>query len=149
MPTAQAPARTVTIEGKTMTRERLPDTRRSVTHRVVIGSGESQVKLFITISFYEDGRPGEVFLQVDEKGTTLSGFCICMGVTISLCLQNGVPLSKLHEKLSYQDFEPQGITDDEEIHFAHSVIDYAVRWMQKEYGNTNAQANNMAETANA
>jgi len=115
-------------------KERLPDTRRSVTHRVKIGAGKDTIKFFITVGFYDDGRPGEVYLQVDEKGTTLSGFCICCGVLMSLCLQSGVPLSKLHEKLSFQEFEPMGMTDDKNIPFARSVIDYAARWMQAEFG---------------
>jgi len=71
-------------------RERLPNVRRSVTHRVKIGTGENMVKVYITVGMFEDGRPGEVFLQLDEKGTALSGFCICVGILISLCLQNGV-----------------------------------------------------------
>jgi ribonucleoside-diphosphate reductase alpha chain len=118
-------------------RERLPDTRRSVTHRVKIGAGKDAIKLFITVGLYENGNPGEVFLQVDEKGTTLSGFCICIGILMSLCLQNGVTLNKLHEKLSFQEFDPRGMTDNKDIHFARSVIDYAVQWINKEFGGKN------------
>jgi hypothetical protein len=128
-----------------MTKERLPDTRRSVTHRVKIHTGQRPVKLYITVGMYDNpasspcagrasgDRPGEVFLQVDEKGTTLSGFCICVGVLMSLCLQSGVSVEKLHEKLSYQEFEPKGITDNDGIRIARSVIDYTVRWMEKEF----------------
>ncbi len=115
-------------------RERLPDTRRSITHRVKIHCTPDPVKLYITVSLYKDGRAGEVFLQVDERGTTLSGFCICIGILMSLCLQNGVTLSKLHEKLSFQDFSPQGFTDNKTIHVAKSIIDYVVRWMMNEFG---------------
>lgn len=116
-------------------RERLPDTRKSVTHKVKIRSGirEKAIKLFITVGLYEDGRPGEVFIQVDEKGTELSGFCIVTGLLMSLCLQAGVSLEKLHEKLSYQEFEPKGLTDNPEIRFAKSVADYVVRWMEGEF----------------
>jgi len=114
-----------------MTRERLPDTRRSITHRVKIWSEirETPIKLFITVGYYEDGRPGEVFIQVDEKGTELSGFCIVVGILMSMCLQSGVSPDKIHEKLSYQDFEPRGFTDNPEIKVAQSVADYVVRFM--------------------
>lgn len=94
-------------------RERLKDTRRSVTHRVKIGAGEDAIKLFITVGLYEDGRPGEIFIQV---------------------LQNGVTLDKLHEKLSFQEFAPNGMTDNKDIRFARSAIDYVVRWMMTEFG---------------
>lgn len=114
-------------------RERLPDTRRSITHRVKILCGERPVKVFITVGMYENGHPGEVFLQVDEKGTTLSGLCIVAGILLSLCLQNGVGFEKINEKLSYQEFEPKGMTDNPDIHFARSVIDYTVKWMEKEF----------------
>lgn len=118
-------------------RERLPDTRRSLTHRVKIGAGKDAVKLFITVGLYEDGRVGEIFIQLDEKGTTLSGFCISVGILMSLCLQNGVTLDKLHEKLSFQEFEPNGMTDNKDIRFARSIIDYVVRWMDKEFNAKN------------
>jgi ribonucleoside-diphosphate reductase alpha chain len=84
---------------------------------------------------YDDGRPGEVYLQIDERGTTLSGFCICTGILLSLCLQYGVSLDKIHEKLSYQEFEPNGMTDSttDQLRFARSIIDYVVRWMMDEF----------------
>jgi len=129
-----------------MTRERLPDTRRSITHRVKIQSGPRPVRLYITVGMYPPdpsapegsaaarGRPGEVFLQVDEKGTTLSGLCIVGGILLSLCLQNGVGFEKIKEKLIHQEFEPKGMTDNPEIHFTRSLIDYAMKWMEGEFG---------------
>lgn len=117
-----------------MSRERLPDTRRSVTHRVKIQCGERPVKLFITVGMYEDGRPGEVFLQVDEKGTTLSGLCVVAGILLSICLQHGVGFEKIKEKLMYQEFEPNGMTDNPDIRFVRSLIDYTMKWMEGEFG---------------
>lgn len=122
-----------------MARERLPDTRRSITHKAVILAEEDgkarRVKFYFTVGMFANGQPGELFLHMDEAGSTLDGMADTIGILISLCLQEGVPLRKLVEKLAYQQFNPQGMTENPELRFVKSVVDYVVRWMEREFGN--------------
>lgn len=113
-----------------MSRERLPTTRKSVTHRAVIRGAEGPCELFLTLGFYEDGRPGEVFLCMDRSGCTIDGFADCWATAFSLCLQSGIPLDTLVQKFAFQDFEPRGFTDNPELKTAHSVVDYVTRWIE-------------------
>lgn len=120
-----------------MARERLPDTRVSITHKAVILAEEDgkarRVKFYFTVGLFPNGRPGELFLHMDEAGSTLDGMADTIGILISLCLQEGVPLAKLVEKLAYQQFNPQGMTENPEMRFVKSVVDYVVRWMEREF----------------
>lgn len=112
-------------------KEKLPDTRRSLTRKATINGEAGRVKFFFTVGLYENGLPGELFLHMDESGSTLDGFADAWSIAISLCLQHGVTLETLVKKFSYQEFEPKGMTNDKEIHTARSVVDYVVRWMEK------------------
>ena len=113
-------------------REKLPDTRRSITHKAVILSEKDgkldRVKFYITVGFYPDGRPGELFMHMDEAGSTLDGAADSFGITVSFSLQNGVTWAKLLEKLAYQQFNPQGMTENPDLRFVKSYVDYVMRW---------------------
>lgn len=124
-------------------RERLPETRRSVTHKGVVWAErevcphcgretrESRHKFFFTVGFYADGRPGEVFMHMDESGSTLDGFADAWACAVSVCLQAGVPFEDLVRKFAFQEFQPAGRTEDESVRNARSVVDYAMRWLEK------------------
>lgn len=118
-------------------REKLPDTRRSITHKAVILSekdGElNRVKFYFTVGFYPDNRPGEIFLHMDEAGSTLDGMADTIGILMSMCFQEGVPLTRMVEKLAYQQFNPQGMTENPEMRIVKSIVDYVVRWMEREF----------------
>ena len=106
-------------------RLRLPDERASVTHKFSVGGSEG----YITVGMYEDGRPGEVFIKMSKEGSTLSGVMDGLALTLSIGLQYGVPLRTLVEKLINTRFEPSGFTENPEIRFATSVLDYVGRWL--------------------
>ncbi len=110
-------------------RERLPDTRQSVTHKFNVAGHEG----YITVGLYKDGRPGEVFITMAKEGSTVGGLMDCFGTAISLSLQYGVPLPVLVEKFSYARFEPMGHTTNPDIRIAKSVVDYIFRWMGMEF----------------
>jgi ribonucleoside-diphosphate reductase alpha chain len=110
-------------------RERLPDLRYGVTHKAVIRAEDRRVKFFFTINYFKDGRPGELFLHMDESGSTLDGFADCWAIAVSMCLQQGITVEKLMEKFAFQEFEPKGFTDNKDIRVARSVVDYVVRFM--------------------
>jgi len=106
-------------------RQRLPDERASVTHKFSVGGSEG----YITVGMYEDGRPGEVSIKMSKEGSTLSGVMDGLALTLSIGLQHGVPLKVLVDKLVNTRFEPSGFTDNPEIRFASSLLDYVGRWL--------------------
>jgi len=106
-------------------RERLPDTRQSITHKFILDGHEG----YVTVGLYPDGRPGELFIKMAKQGSTVSGLVDTIGVLTSLALQYGVPPEALAHKFAYMRFEPSGWTSHPDIRHAHSVVDYIFRWM--------------------
>lgn len=117
------------VAGDGPRRERLPHTRKSVTHKFSISGHEG----YITTGMYPDGRPGELFIVMAKEGSTVGGLMDCFGTAISICLQYGVPLEVLVRKFSHTRFEPMGLTKNPEIQMAKSIVDYIFRWMQKRF----------------
>jgi len=106
-------------------RERLPDTRRSITHKFSIAGHEG----YITVGLYEDGRPGELFITMAKEGSTVGGLMDCFGTAVSMSLQYGVPLDVYVNKFSHTRFEPMGHTKNPDIRIAKSLVDYIFRWL--------------------
>lgn len=106
-------------------RERLPDTRRSITHKFSVNGHEG----YITVGLYPDGRPGELFITMAKEGSTVGGLMDCFGTAVSMSLQYGVPLEVYVSKFSYTRFEPMGFTKNPEIRTATSIVDYIFRWL--------------------
>ena len=90
-------------------------------------------KGFVTVGEYEDGRPGEIFLKVSKQGSTLAGIMDAFAISISHGLQYGVPLRSFVEAFTNMRFEPAGMTDDPDIRFASSILDYLFRRLAVEY----------------
>jgi len=103
----------------------LPNPCKSITHRAVIDG----VKFFLTVSLYDNGQPGGLQITCDQSGSTIDGFAEAWASAISLCLQYGVTVKKLIKLFSYQQFEPKGKTDNKDIQFVLSVVDYIARWL--------------------
>ena len=117
-------------------RERLHDTRNSVTHKFSIAGHEG----YLNVGLYADGRPGELFITMAKEGSTIGGLMDSFGTAISLALQYGVPLEVLVNKFSHTRFEPMGYTTNPNIRIAKSVIDYIFRWMGQTFlGNEHEQ----------
>lgn len=110
-------------------RRRLPDTRQSLTHKFSINGTEG----YLTIGKFDDGAPGEVFIQMAKAGSTINGLMDTVGTLVSLCLQYGVPLETLVQKFSHVRFEPEGMTRNPHIPFAKSVVDYVARLLGIEF----------------
>ena len=85
-------------------RERLPHTRRSMTHKFDIQGHEGYVDF---VGFYPDGRPGEVFITMAKEGSTIGGLMDVIGTSISIGLQYGVPL----EGLRLEQVRPQPVLE--------------------------------------
>ncbi|HEV3451875.1 MAG TPA: LAGLIDADG family homing endonuclease, partial [Acidimicrobiia bacterium] len=110
-------------------RQKLPRTRTSKTFSFRVADCHG----YATVGEFEDGRPGEVFLKVAKQGSTLSGIMDAFAISVSLGLQYGVPLRAFVEKFTNMRFEPAGMTDDPDIRFATSLVDYIFRRLAVEY----------------
>ncbi|MAJ47122.1 MAG: ribonucleoside-diphosphate reductase, adenosylcobalamin-dependent [Planctomycetes bacterium TMED75] len=105
-------------------RRRLPDTRESLTHKFNVAGHEG----YLIVGLYEDGTPGELFITMAKEGSTIGGLMDSLGTAISVALQYGVPVQSLVNKFAHQRFEPMGITTNNDIPFAKSLVDYIFRW---------------------
>ncbi len=106
-------------------RRKLPDERKSITHKFSVGGHEG----YIIVGMYQEGAPGEIFIKMAKEGSTLSGFMDGLALSISIGLQYGVPLKALVDKLTNTRFEPSGFTENPSIRYASSVLDYIARWL--------------------
>ena len=117
------------VEKPVAKRVKLPRSRSSRTFDFRV----ADCKGFVTVGEYEDGRPGEIFMKVSKQGSTLAGIMDAFAISISHGLQWGVPLRAYVEAFTNMRFEPAGMTDDPEIRFASSLVDYIFRRLAVDY----------------
>jgi ribonucleoside-diphosphate reductase alpha chain len=110
-------------------RKRLPDDRTEVGRKFKVGDYEG----YIHVGLYEDGTPGDIFVDIAKEGTTLAGLMNSFMISVSLGLQYGVPLEVYVSKFAHMRFEPSGMTNDPDIRVAKSIVDYVFRWMGKKF----------------
>jgi ribonucleoside-diphosphate reductase alpha chain len=130
----QQPASAESKEARPL-RRRLPDERRSITHKFDIAGHEG----YIIAGMYEDGQPGEIFITMSKEGSTISGLMDSFATAISIALQYGVPLKGLVDKFSHMRFEPSGFTKNPDIPMAKSIMDYIFRWLASKFLDGEAQ----------
>tara|TARA_B000000460_G_C21435166_1_gene356901 strand:- start:57 stop:905 length:849 start_codon:yes stop_codon:yes gene_type:complete len=123
-------------------RKRLPDERQSVTHKFSVAGHDG----YITVGFYDDGSPGEVFLKMSKEGSVISGLIDTIATMTSILLQYGVPLESLVDKFSHVRFEPSGFTSNQDIPIAKSIIDYVFRWLGQKFLSQNQVDTEVQET---
>ena len=104
-------------------RKRLPMSRPSRTTSFAVGDAEG----YITAGSYPDDGLGEIFLKTSKQGSTLAGVMDAFSIAISIGLQYGVPLETFVSKFINMKFEPSGMTNDPDIRFASSLLDYTFR----------------------
>jgi ribonucleoside-diphosphate reductase alpha chain len=110
-------------------RKRLPDDRTEVGRKFKVGDYEG----YIHVGLYEDGTPGDIFVDIAKEGTALAGLMNSFMISVSLGLQYGVPLEVYVSKFAHMRFEPSGMTNDPDIRVAKSIVDYVFRWMGKKF----------------
>jgi ribonucleoside-diphosphate reductase alpha chain len=116
-------------------RRRLPEDRVEVGRKFRVGDYEG----YIHVGLYEDGTPGDIFVDIAKEGTTLAGLMNSFMISVSLGLQYGVPLEVYVSKFAHMRFEPSGMTNDPDIRIAKSIVDYVFRWMGKKFLTTDQQ----------
>ena len=110
-------------------RRRLPDDRVEVGRKFRVGDYEG----YIHVGLFDDGTPGDIFVDIAKEGTTLAGLMNSFMIAVSLGLQYGVPLEVYVSKFAHMRFEPSGQTNDADIRVAKSIVDYVFRWMGKRF----------------
>jgi ribonucleoside-diphosphate reductase alpha chain len=125
-------------------RRKLPDERRSITHKFSIGGHEG----YITVGMYDDGLPGEIFITMAKEGSTISGLMDAFATAVSFNLQYGVPLKFLVDKFAHVRFEPSGWTGNQQIPYAKSIMDYIFRWLGAKFLGPEYAVTEAGETTN-
>ncbi len=121
-------------------RHKLPQTRRSVTHKFEIAGHEG----YLTVGLYDNGKPGEIFVTMHKQGSTIRGLIDAWATSVSLNLQHGVPVHELFPKFRHQKFEPAGFVKNlgggdidatlRQIRTASSIVDYVAQFMLNTFG---------------
>src|SRR5439155_811682 len=110
-------------------RRRLPDDRTEIGRKFRVGEYEG----YIHVGVFDDGSPGDMFVDIAKDGTTLQGLMNSLMIAVSMGLQYGVPPEVYVSKLSHLRFEPSGMTNDADIRVAKSIVDYIFRWFGKRF----------------
>ncbi|NUP98839.1 MAG: vitamin B12-dependent ribonucleotide reductase, partial [Armatimonadetes bacterium] len=111
-------------------RHKLPDRRRGYTQKARIGGH----KIYIRTGEYDDGKLGEIFLDMHREGAAFRSLMNCFAIAVSLGLQHGVPLEEFVDAFTFVRFEPNGmVTGNDRIKMATSVIDYIFRELAVSY----------------
>ena len=111
-------------------REKLPGRRKGYTQKAVVGGH----KVYLRTGEYEDGRLGEIFIDMHKEGAALRSLLNNFAIAISLGLQYGVPLEEYVDAFTFTRFEPQGpVQGNDTIKYATSILDYVFRELAISY----------------
>ncbi|MES2970941.1 MAG: vitamin B12-dependent ribonucleotide reductase [Patescibacteria group bacterium] len=110
-------------------RRPLPRVRNSKTFAFKVADSKG----YVTLGEYEDGSPGELFINFSKHGSTLRGIMDTFAISVSHGLQYGVPLKTYVSAFMSTSFAPAGVTDDAEIRTASSITDYIFRRLALSY----------------
>lgn len=110
-------------------RRRMPDERKAIIHKFRVGDQEG----YISVGLFEDGTPGEVFINASRMGSTVMALLDTIAILTSYSLQHGVSIDALAGKMKGSRFEPNGPTGNPDIPIATSVVDYIFRWLEMKF----------------
>jgi ribonucleoside-diphosphate reductase alpha chain len=111
-------------------RLRLPKKRTGFTQEATVGGH----KVFLRTGEYEDGKLGEIFIDMHKEGAAFRSLMNCFAMSVSVGLQYGVPLETFVEQFTFTRFEPHGpVSGHPNIKFATSIVDYMFRVLGVEY----------------
>jgi ribonucleoside-diphosphate reductase alpha chain len=111
-------------------RERMPDRRKGYTQKAVVGGH----KVYLRTGEYEDGRLGEIFIDMHKEGAALRSLLNNFAIAVSLGLQYGVPLEEYVDAFTFTRFEPSGpVQGNDSIKYATSILDYVFRELAVSY----------------
>jgi ribonucleoside-diphosphate reductase alpha chain len=120
----------VSRERATAEREKLPTRRKGYTQKASVGGH----KVYLRTGEYDDGRVGEIFIDMHKEGAAFRSLMNNFAIAISLGLQYGVPLEEYVEAFTFTRFEPAGLVQgNETIKNATSILDYIFRELAVSY----------------
>jgi len=110
-------------------KRKMPQRRDGLTIEARVGGHQ----VFLRTGEYDDGRIGEIFIDMHKEGATLRSLLNCFAISVSMGLQYGVPLEDYVDKFTFTRFEPYGLVDHPNIKTATSLLDYIFRVLGMEY----------------
>ena len=111
-------------------RERMPDRRKGYTQKAVVGGH----KVYLRTGEYDDGRLGEIFIDMHKEGAAFRSLINSFAIAVSLGLQYGVPLEEFVDAFTFTRFEPSGLVQgNDAIKNATSILDYIFRELAVSY----------------
>lgn len=117
---------------RVVAKKSLPARRRGFTQKAAVG-GQT---IFVRTGEYEDGKLGEIFVDLYKEGASFRSVINCFAIAVSVGLQYGVPLEEYVEKFTFTRFEPSGmVSGNDNIKSATSIVDYIFRLLGYEYLN--------------
>ena len=118
------------VERVTREREKLPNRRKGYTQKAVVGGH----KVYLRTGEFDDGRIGEIFIDMHKEGAAFRAMMNNFAIAISLGLQYGVPLEEYVEAFTFTKFEPAGMVQgNDAIKNATSILDYVFRELAVSY----------------
>jgi ribonucleoside-diphosphate reductase alpha chain len=108
----------------------MPDRRKGYTQKAVVGGH----KVYLRTGEYDDGRLGEIFIDMHKEGAALRSLLNNFAIAVSLGLQYGVPLEEYVDAFTFTRFEPSGpVQGNDSIKYATSILDYVFRELAVSY----------------
>ncbi|MCR4267797.1 vitamin B12-dependent ribonucleotide reductase [Nitratireductor sp. ZSWI3] len=118
------------VEKVVREREKLPNRRKGYTQKAVVGGH----KVYLRTGEFDDGRLGEIFIDMHKEGAAFRAMMNNFAIAISLGLQYGVPLEEYVEAFTFTKFEPAGMVQgNDAIKNATSILDYVFRELAVSY----------------
>ncbi|RYE10641.1 MAG: vitamin B12-dependent ribonucleotide reductase [Hyphomicrobiales bacterium] len=118
------------VERVSREREKLPNRRKGYTQKANIGGH----KVYVRTGEFDDGRLGEIFIDMHKEGAAFRAMMNNFAISISLGLQYGVPLDEYVEAFTFTRFEPAGmVMGNDRIKNATSILDYIFRELAVSY----------------
>ena len=115
---------------KTSNRSKMPDRRKGYIQKISIGDH----KIYLHTGEYDDGKVGEIFIDMNKEGELVKALMNNFAIAISLGLQYGVPLDEFVDAFIETKFEPSGeIKGNDRILSASSILDYIFRELAISY----------------
>ena len=115
---------------KNNNRSKMPDRRKGYIQKVTIADH----KIYLHTGEYDDGKVGEIFIDMNKEGELVKALMNNFAIAISLGLQYGVPLEEFVDAFIQTKFEPSGeIKGNDRILSASSILDYIFRELAISY----------------
>ena len=110
-------------------RRRLPKEHMSITRKVKVGGH----KMYLTLGLYNDKKPGELFIIMNQQGSFAAGMADSFAKMVSVGLQYGVPVETIVSQLRHMRFQPMGFTGDSDITSASSISDFIAQMLENKF----------------